>query len=89
LRHINHKRGGTELQRAVIWDMKLARVSLAILWPLRSVELTGGYCWPTPKCRNLCIQHAFFEGKKVEETSLRKSTSRTLKEVGQQYRLGF
>jgi hypothetical protein len=23
-RHINHKRGGTALQRAVIWDMKLA-----------------------------------------------------------------
>src|SRR5262249_35840721 len=30
-------------------------------------------------------QHACFEGKKAEETSPRKSTSRTLKEVGQQY----
>src|SRR6266702_5464447 len=38
-----------------------------------------GYCWPTPKCRNLCVQHAFFEGKKAEETSPRKSTHRTLK----------
>jgi hypothetical protein len=40
---------------------------------------------PTPKCRNLCVQHAFVEGKKVEKTSLRKSTPRTLKEVDQQY----
>src|SRR5262245_31703965 len=29
----------------------------------------GGYCWRTQKCRNLCISHAFFEGKKAEETS--------------------
>src|SRR5437870_9482588 len=42
-------------------------------------EKTTGYCWPTPKCRNLCVQHAFFEGKKAEETSPRKSTHRTLK----------
>src|SRR4029453_3255198 len=27
-----------------------------------------GYCWPTPRCRNLCVQHACFEGKKAEET---------------------
>src|SRR5215216_6571962 len=46
---------------------------------------SGGYCWPTSKCRNLCVQHACFEGKKAEETSPRKSTHRTLKEVGQQY----
>ena len=46
---------------------------------------TFGYCWPTPKCQNLCVPHAFFEGKKAEETSPKKSTPRTLKEVGQQY----
>jgi hypothetical protein len=40
-----------------------------------------GYCWPTPKCRNLCVQHAFVEGKKAKRTFLRKSTPRTLKEV--------
>jgi hypothetical protein len=44
-----------------------------------------GYCWPTPKYRNWCAQHVCFEGKKVKETSPRKSTPRTLKEVGQQY----
>src|SRR5262249_5809361 len=46
---------------------------------------TPGYCWPTPRCRNLCVQHAFFEGKKTEETSPRKSTPRTWKGVDQQY----
>jgi hypothetical protein len=40
---------------------------------------TPGYCWPTPKCRNSCDPHAFFEGKKAGETSSRKSTPRTLK----------
>jgi hypothetical protein len=49
------------------------------------VQITGGYCWPTPKCRNMCVQHAFLEGKKAEETSSRKSTPRTLKGVDQQY----
>jgi hypothetical protein len=49
------------------------------------VDLTGGYCWPTLTCRNLCAQHAILEGKKAEETPSRKSTSRTLKQVGQQY----
>src|SRR5215510_7515502 len=39
----------------------------------------NGYCWSTPKCRNLGAQHAFFEGKKAEETAPRKSTLRTLK----------
>jgi len=24
-----------------------------------------GYCWPTPKYRNWCDQHAFFESKKA------------------------
>src|SRR5215471_13978904 len=46
---------------------------------------TPGYCWPTPKCRNVCVQHACFEDKKAKETSPRKSTPRTLKQVGQQY----
>src|SRR4029450_10411475 len=45
----------------------------------------SGYCWSTPKGRNLSVQDAFFEGKKAEETSPSKSTPRTLKEVGQQY----
>jgi hypothetical protein len=47
--------------------------------PRRYGKNTRGYCWPTPKCRNLCVHHAFVEGKKVETTSLRKSTPRTLK----------
>src|SRR6266571_9094637 len=42
-------------------------------------QKTSGYCWPTPQRRNLCVQHAFFEGKKAEKTSLRESTHRTLK----------
>jgi hypothetical protein len=46
---------------------------------------TTGYCWSTPKCRNLGVQDAVFEGKKAEETSPRKSTPRTLKEDDQQY----
>src|SRR5688572_29975461 len=50
-----------------------------------SVHLTGGYCWPTPQDRNWHAQHACFEGKKAQETFTRKSTSRTLKEVDQQY----
>jgi hypothetical protein len=52
---------------------------------LQPVDLTDGYCWSTPKYRNWRAQHAFFEGKKAEQTSPRKSTPRTLKEVGQQY----
>jgi hypothetical protein len=50
-----------------------------------AMHITGGYCWRTQKCRNLCVRHAFFEGKKAGETSPRKSTARTLKEVRQQY----
>jgi hypothetical protein len=41
--------------------------------------ITPGYCWSTPKCRNLGVQDAVFEGKKAEETAPRKSTPRTLK----------
>src|SRR5215510_9424332 len=51
--------------------------------------IKNGYCWPTPKCRNVCVQHACFEDKKAKETSPRKSTPRTLKQVGQQYPEGF
>src|SRR5712691_1031808 len=50
-----------------------------------NVPQSPGYCWPTPRCRNLGVQHACFEGKKAGETSPRKSTPRTLKEVDQQY----
>jgi hypothetical protein len=57
--------------------------------PLHRVPITGGYCWPTPQDRNWCAQPAFFEGKKAEEISPRKSTPRTLKEVDQQYPGGF
>jgi hypothetical protein len=49
------------------------------------VQQTPGYCWPTPTCRNLCMHHAFIEGKKADAISPRKSTPRTLKWVGQQY----
>jgi hypothetical protein len=44
-----------------------------------SWKKTVGYCWRTQKCRNVGLQHAFFEGKKAGETCARKSTSRTLK----------
>ena len=44
-----------------------------------------GYCWRTPQCRNLSVQHAFFEGQKARETCARKGTARTLKEIRQQY----
>ena len=50
------------------------------VWPLsHHVPITGGYCWRTRKCRNLCFPHAFLEGKKAWETSARKGTARTLK----------
>src|SRR5437016_3719364 len=45
----------------------------------------AGYCWRTRKCRNLCLPHAFLEGKKAWETDTRKSTTRTLKLIRQQY----
>src|SRR6266516_526531 len=56
---------------------------------LHNVPITGGYCWRTQKCRNVCIPHAFQEGKKARETYARKSTARTLKEIRQQYPEGF
>src|SRR5215471_3101790 len=69
--------------RFVAWVLRHAD------WPCgrdrQRVAKTGGYCWPTPKCRNVCVQHACFEAKKAQETSPRKSTPRTLKQVGQQY----
>src|SRR5262245_46081413 len=59
---------------------------LGLVWHfVRSNNLGLGYCWPTPKCQNLCVQHAFLEGKKAGKTFPRKSTPRTLKQVGQQY----
>src|SRR5262249_4112503 len=66
---------GTHFERVVITNHRVQR----------DMPETGGYCWRTPKCRNLCIPHAFLEGKTAEKTPLRKSTSRTLKDVGQQY----
>ena len=53
------------------------------------IDLTGGYCWSTPRCRNLGVQDAVSEGKKAEETSPRKSTLRTLRQVDQQYPGGY
>ena len=32
------------------------------------------YCWRTQKCRNLCIPHAFFEGKKGNTAKVALST---------------
>ena len=37
------------------------------------------------KCRNWCIPHAFWEGKKDWETDARKSTARTLESIRQQH----
>src|SRR4029434_6362216 len=54
-----------------------------------ATQKTPGYCWPSPKYRNWCAQHAFLEGQKAEQTSSRKSTPRMLKGVDQQYRGGF
>jgi hypothetical protein len=31
-----------------------------------------GYCWPTPKGRNLSVQDAFFEGKKLRKLAQEK-----------------
>src|SRR5205823_4577246 len=36
------------------------------------IEQSGGYCWRTRKYRNLCIPHAFLEGKKAWETYAKK-----------------
>src|SRR5713101_8047364 len=52
-------------------------------------QKTEGTCWSTSKCRHWWAQHAFFEGKKAQETFTRKSTSSTLKEVDQQDPEGF
>src|SRR4030095_10943363 len=56
---------------------------------LSVVQKSPGYCWSTPQYRNWCAQHVFLEGKKAEEPSPRKSTSRTLKEDDQQYPGGY
>ena len=57
----------------------------ALARPLEVLHNTFGYCWRTQKCRNVCIPHAFFEGQKAWETCARISTSRTSKEIRQQY----
>src|SRR5262249_9415969 len=44
-----------------------------------SDKKTTRYCWRTQKCRNLCIPHTLFEGKKAWETYARKGAFRTLK----------
>jgi hypothetical protein len=36
----------------------------------RLVPTQQGYCWRIQKCCNLCVQHAFTEGKKAEKTFL-------------------
>jgi len=36
------------------------------------IIIVGHYCWSTSKYRNLCVRHAFFEGKKAKETFPRK-----------------
>ena len=62
-----------------------SRLTFGILRPFVVTRKPSGYCWPTPQYRTWCAQHAFLEGQKAEETSPRKSTPRTLKEVSQQY----
>jgi hypothetical protein len=48
-----------------------------------------GYCWRTPKGRNLCISHAFLEGKKAGDAYARKSGAGTLKEVSEGFSRHF
>jgi hypothetical protein len=64
---------------SVIEEMPAITVRRHVLRRQKAGAKKIGYCWPTPRCRNLCVQHACFEGKKAGETSLRKSTPRTLK----------
>src|SRR5215468_2441057 len=58
------RKGSNDLARGLPYLRP--RIAVALLLP--RLRLTPGYCWPTPRCRNLCVQHAFFEGKKTEET---------------------
>jgi hypothetical protein len=45
----------------------------------QTVEENEGILLVNPQYRNWCAQHVFLEGKKAEEISPRKGTSRTLK----------
>jgi hypothetical protein len=54
-------------------------------WPLPRVLITPRVLLANPQVPKLVSQHAFLEGKNAGETDARKSTARTLKEVGQQY----
>jgi restriction system protein len=67
-------------KRLMPYRLELKPKHVLLDW-LTSLALrkTPGYCWRTQKCRNLCVPHACFEGKKAGETSPRKSTPRTLK----------
>ena len=50
-------------------------------------QKTLGYCWRIQKCR-ICVSHMpSWKAKTLGETDARKSTSRTLKEIRQQYPL--
>jgi transposase-like protein len=74
---------------SVIWQVIKARTEgMGLNAAARTFDKSKNtirYCWRTPKCRIVCVPHAFFEGKNAEGTDTRKSTSRTWKEVGQQY----
>ena len=40
-------------------------------------HLMDGYCWSTPKCRKLCLGHAFVEGpKSLESNAVTAAVSR-------------
>jgi hypothetical protein len=44
-----------------------------------------GYCWPTSKCRKLCLAYAVVEGSETWSIRSRNSTRVAWKEDGQQY----
>jgi transposase len=48
----------------------LVRQQTATVLSLQNIIVrnTGGYCWRTQRCRNLCVPHTFLEGKKAGET---------------------
>src|SRR5947209_8676203 len=72
-----HTRAKTDQGKKRGEPMAIGRGSGAFCGKAR--QITPGYCWRTPKCRNLRIPHAFLEGQKAGKTSPRKSTPRTLK----------
>jgi hypothetical protein len=77
-----------ELMRLCLLRRQTERLS-AVFRPYWSAAIAFSFnpriLLVNPKYRNWCAQHAFFEGKKAEQTSSRKSTPRTLKGVDQQY----